>query len=402
MPLFTPVLPSNLTLMPSFRIDSAPSVTVDHSLKVMPMVAAPNLSAVINKQAEAKGVQGTINTLRETVAVKSPGMKSGGKVGLRLNRLFDGLGQRRQGQDGAVPAVTGRYLRHASGLSKAAAKATQQVEVAVPAAVKPASSHGLKIAAAVLAAALLFAAPTIALAAGAPTAVAASLAYLTAYQPVITAAAAAAGVVYGLIASRGKDGEAMSGAQVLGQVLRFGLLAGAGAYVLMDVTQVLFLGLKTVGITALPAALATAALGQGAFQGKFQDPKTSSADRIMAVFPAVAAALGLSIGVQIAAVPQLLALAVDAMAVTGVASALFAALYQPVKSPEKGPAKMARGYVLQALMSGLALAVTNPYYMYTFAALAAWGFYDVISSVALEVEAHLPESLRRLWRGKKS
>ena len=77
--------------------------------------------------------------------------------------------------------------------------------------------------------------------------------------------------------------------------------------------------------------------------------------------------------------PALLStLGVGAMTLTGVASLLFAVTYDPAQSPAEGPARMARGYVLQALMTGLALAVANQWLVALFAALAVWGFADVI------------------------
>ena len=96
-------------------------------------------------------------------------------------------------------------------------------------------------------------------------------------------------------------------------------------------------------------------------------------------------ALAISIGVM---APTL------AMSITGVAAAVYAALYKPGKSPADGPAKMGRGFVLQSLMAGLALSLTNPYAVLTFTALAAWGFWDVISTAAREAYLLLPEAVR--------
>jgi len=217
----------------------------------------------------------------------------------------------------------------------------------------------------------------------------------------VSAGAAAAGAVYGLIASRRKDGTPATTGEAMTSMLRYGMLAGAGAYVLLDLTQMLFLGASASGLQPLTSAVATAALGQSAFQGTFKDAATSSADRIMSAFPSVAAALGLSVGVVLTmAVPTTflaaaLSIAAGVMSVTGVAAALYAALYTPGKSPENGPARMARGYVLQALMTGMALALSNPYFVVPFLLLGAWGFWDVISTTMRELASRLPISARK-------
>ena len=213
----------------------------------------------------------------------------------------------------------------------------------------------------------------------------------------VSAVAAAAGAVYGLIASRHKDGTPTSTGEALSSMLRYGMLAGAGVYVLLDMTQVLFTGLSAVGLKPLSSAVATAALGQSAFQGTFKDPATSPADRIMSTFPAVAGALGLSVGAALSlAAPSLLfTAAVAAMSATGVASAIYATLFTPGKSPETGPAVMARGYVFQALMTGLALAVASPVLSTVFLALAAWGLWGVLSTTLREIAMRLPQLPRK-------
>ena len=167
--------------------------------------------------------------------------------------------------------------------------------------------------------------------------------------------------------------------------LRMGIVSGAGVFVLFDLAQVLFLGAAASALTPLSSALATAALGQSAFQGKFTDPAASAADRIMGAFPAVAAALGLSVGVLLTAPALLPMLSLGAMSLTGVAAAFYSALYRPGRSPAEGPAAMARGYVLQSLMTGLALAVSGPYLAVPFMALAAWGLWDVLGALVREV-----------------
>jgi hypothetical protein len=79
------------------------------------------------------------------------------------------------------------------------------------------------------------------------------------------------------------------------------------------------------------------------------------------------------------------------MAATGVATALYAAIFKPGQSLVNGPARMAKGYVLQALMMGLALAVhSNPYLFWPFALLGTAGFGLVLWTTALEIWAHRP------------
>jgi hypothetical protein len=213
--------------------------------------------------------------------------------------------------------------------------------------------------------------------------------------------AAAVGSVYGAIAAKGKDGSAASSGEVLGSVLRYGILAGAGVYACMDISQGLLTGVRSA-VSPLPTALATAALGQSAFQGKFADPATSAADRIMSVFPAVATALGLSLTTSLLmGVPGLLITAgTAAMTLTGVASLLFSVTYDPAKSPAGGPAHMARGYVLQALMTGLALAVSNQYLVALLAGLAVWGFADVMYASGGTVWKFLQDLYHRFFPPK--
>lgn len=287
----------------------------------------------------------------------------------------------------AVPTESEPMLSLAPERAKPELAEPSKPAVAAPSAVHAAKPQGLSNGVvAVFGAALLLGVPAIMAAAGA------SLPFLAAVHPIATAFAAAVGGLYGLVTSLRKDGEAPSIGQVVAAVVRYGVLGGAGMYFILDLSQALFLGKLAAGISPLPAALATAALGQSAFQGKFADPETSSADRVMAVFPAVAAALGLGLGVKVPA-QLLMTLAVNAMAATGVAAALFAALYRPGKSPAGGPASMARGYVLQALMSGLALSVASPYLWVPFMALAAWGLWDVLSATAREFLSRLRPSV---------
>ena len=148
----------------------------------------------------------------------------------------------------------------------------------------------------------------------------------------------------------------------------------------------------------LGAALAmasTAALAQTAFAAKFMDPATTPADRIMGAFPAVAMAFGLSVG-AVAFLPAatMLTVGTAALMITGAATALFTALFRLEKSPATGPAAMGRGFVLQALMTGLALALGPTPYALFFFALGMWGFGMVLLATAREIWAAVPQSLK--------
>jgi hypothetical protein len=182
---------------------------------------------------------------------------------------------------------------------------------------------------------------------------------------------------------------------VFSSILRYGVLGGAGAYILLDLSQIATTGVAAIGLKPLTSAIAIAALGRTAFQDKFMAPTTTSADRIMGAFPAVAAAVGISVGIGMSALvapalPLSFVLATGAMAVTGVATALYAAIFKPGQSLINGPERMAKGYVLQALMMGLALAMTNPYLFWSFAIMGAGGFGLVLWTTALEIWAHRP------------
>lgn len=222
-------------------------------------------------------------------------------------------------------------------------------------------------------AALFAAVPGVALAAT-DLSLKATMTALAAYAPWIAAGAALIGALFGLFAARGKDGAPAAG-EVIASTMRYGVVAGAAAFVLLDILPMVFLGAE-VGLRPLTAAVATAALGQTAFAQKFTEPTTTPADRIVGAFPAVAAAFGLSL----AAAPALTAgitlagAATALMMLSGAAVALYVALYSPARSPQTGPAHMGRGFTLQALMSGMALAVASPYYSAFFLALALAGF----------------------------
>jgi hypothetical protein len=310
----------------------------------------------------------------------------------RMTVLFDGAATRRELGDAAPVAANLPAMRAPSTLERSAPSAAAIAKAVPPVAAKVGRmgrSFGAK---ALIVAALLIAVPSLALAA--PVAgpigatAAASLSLLASLQPLASAAGAIAGAIYGMFAARPKDGSAASSGEVFASILRYGILGGAGAYVLLDLSQIAFTGASAVGLQPLTSAIAIAALGRTAFQDKFTDAATTGADRIMGAFPAVAAAVGISVGViaTALALPSLaFMIATGAMAVTGVATAFYAATYKPARSYAEGPATMAKGYVLQALMMGLALAVKSPFLFWPFAALGAAGFALVLWATALQI-----------------
>ena len=83
-------------------------------------------------------------------------------------------------------------------------------------------------------------------------------------------------------------------------------------------------------------------------------------------------------------------IAMGTMAATGVASALFTYFFKPGVSPSDGPGLMAKGYVAQALMLGLALAMTSPWLFGGFALLGMFGFGLVLRTTARELWSHRP------------
>jgi hypothetical protein len=316
-------------------------------------------------------------------------------------RAFDGTASRRA-VDAIAPAAEDiASSKSASALAKSAPAASAPVRTTPPAAA-PAVSGARRIGTslavkALIAAAILLATPGIALAATASAPVftaAASLSLVASATPLASAVGAVAGAIYGMYAAKPKDGSAAPAGEVFASILRYGVLGGAGVYVLLNMTQLAFGG-AAVGLQPVTSAVAVAALGRTAFQDKFMDPATSSADRVMGAFPAVAAAVGISVGMTMAALAAppaalSLTLATSAMAATGVATALYAAIFKPGRSPIDGPARMAKGYVLQSLMMGLALAMTNPYLFWAFAAMGTAGFGLVLWTTALEAWAHRP------------
>jgi hypothetical protein len=249
---------------------------------------------------------------------------------------------------------------------------------------------------AALAAGVFIAHPGIALAATAPAVLEpGSLSFVVSYAPLATAIAAVLGALFGLWSARSKDGSPSNAGQVFASAMSHGAIAGAAAFALLDLTKVAFMGASAAALTPLTAAVATAALAQAAFAAKFMDPATTPADRIMGAFPAVAMAFGLSLGAA-AFLPAatMLTIGTAALMATGAATALFTALFRLEKSPAGGPAAMGRGFVLQALMTGLALALGSSPYALFFFALGAWGFASVMLATAKEIWAAVPQSFK--------
>jgi hypothetical protein len=147
-----------------------------------------------------------------------------------------------------------------------------------------------------------------------------------------------------------------------------------------------------VGLKPLSSAVATAALGRAAFQAKFSDAATTSADRIIGAFPAVAAALGLSIGVNLLPPALSYQLAMTAMAATGVLTAVYAAIFKVGRSPADGPSLMAKGFVLQTLMWGLALALTTPWQVWSFTVMGAAGLGLILWAFGRELWSLRPSA----------
>ena len=329
---------------------------------------------------------GTLGTVAGAEARTEKGLAA---ASLRLEKLYDGKG--RALFEDSSPQGPRRGEKPASGLARASAEEnTPPSAGAVPSPYagstpRAAGPRWSRIAVGAALAAALLLVPGIVLAAGLPAAYGASTALVTMAHPAATAFAAAAGALYGVVSALRREGPPPSAGELMAAALRMGIVSGAGVFVLFDLAQVLFLGAAASALTPLSSALATAALGQSAFQGKFTDPAASPAARIMGAFPAVAAALGLRVGVLMTAQSLLLSLSLGAMSLTGAAAALYSALYRPGLSPAEGPAAMARGYVLQSLMTGLALAVSGPYLAVPFMALAAWGLWDVLGALAREV-----------------
>lgn len=284
--------------------------------------------------------------------------------GAKLDELFDGSSAR-SGEASAVAAPAPKPVR--SFLGRAA-----------------------------LAAGVFITHPAVALAAQAPAVVEpGAMAIVGSYAPLATAIAAVIGALFGLWSTRSRDGSAANAGSVFAAALSHGAIAGAAAFTLIDLTKVAFLGASAAALTPLTAAVATAALAQTAFAAKFIDPATTPAERVMGAFPAVAMAFGLSVG-AVAFLPAatMLTIGTAALMLTGAATALYTALFRLEKSPAGGPAAMGRGFVLQALMTGLALALGPSPYALFFFALGMAGFGLVMLATAKELWAAVPQSLK--------
>jgi hypothetical protein len=362
---------SSLGLTPSL---SAPSITA--SPEILPVAAA------LQPAALAAAVQPVAMIASKVVAVKaaavepnapaltvlsaaSVGETKGAAYEAKLGVMFDGDAPRA----GGVSAVAAPLASPSRGfLGKAA-----------------------------LAAGVFMAHPAIALASTGAQVVTepAALSLVLSYGPFATMIAAVLGALFGLWSARGKDGAPADIGQVFAYALSHGAIAGAAAFTLLDLTKIAFVGTTAAALTPLTAAVTTAALAQAAFAAKFMDPATTPASRIMGAFPAVAMAFGLSIGAAtMLPAATMLTVGTAALMATGAATALFTALFRLDKSPAAGPAAMGRGFVLQALMTGLALAVSPGPYAFFFFALAAWGFASVMLATVREVWAAVPDRFK--------
>ncbi|MDP3543747.1 MAG: hypothetical protein Q8T11_14860 [Elusimicrobiota bacterium] len=284
--------------------------------------------------------------------------------GAKLDAMFDGSASR-SGESSAVAAPAAKPVR--SFLGRAA-----------------------------LAAGVFIAHPAVTLAAQAPAVVEpGAMAIIGSYAPLATAIAAVLGALFGLWSTRSRDGSPANAGSVFAAALSHGAIAGAAAFTLIDLTKVAFLGASAAALTPLTAAVATAALAQTAFAAKFMDPATTPAERVMGAFPAVAMAFGLSVG-AVAFLPAatMLTIGTAALMLTGAATALYTAVFRLEKSPAGGPAAMGRGFVLQALMTGLALALGPSPYALFFFALGMAGFGLVMLATVKELWAAVPQSLK--------
>lgn len=380
--------------LPAARV-SALSAPVGLTAPVAEAGFVADLALIGNMSApKAEDLAGARGTLESLGGSLTSARANRGSLETSLDLSFDGGALRR-----ASNAVPLPYGSARASLSRPVAAASAVTEPAAPQTPAPAKRSvprsGIAAAIAVLAiAGALFAAPSFAIGAAGGVA-AAAMSYV---HPLGGVVGAAVGAAYGLVVARKADGSAPGTAELLSSIIRHALIAGAGTYIAFDLAAVYLMGMSPLAMSPLPVTLATAALAQGAFQGKFAEPATTPADRILGAFPAIAAALGLNIGVFFAAPTVLLTAAIGTMSVTGLAAAIYAAVYQPGKSAGEGPTAMTRGFVLQSLMTGLALSMTSPYLVAPFLALAAWGFWDVISTTVSAVEARLPDPVRRLWR----
>lgn len=360
--LAAPSISPTLAIQPAVVSAAKPaalavSVQAAAAVAAKPVAAKPVAAQAAAARAAAPTFAPSESSALSVLSAASVGEKKSASLETALDPMFDGSAPR----SGEVAAV------------------------AAPAA-KPVRSF---LARAALAAGVFLATPGIALAAQAPAVVEPSaMALVGDYAPLATAIAAVLGALVGLWSARSKDGSPANAGQVFSGALSHGAIAGAAAFTLLDLTKVAFLGTTAAALTPLTAAVATAALAQAAFAAKFIDPATTPADRIIGAFPAVAMAFGLSVGAA-AFLPAatMLTIGTAAMMATGAATALFTALFRLEKSPAGGPAMMGRGFVLQALMTGLAIALGPSPYALFFFLLGLAGFASVMYATAKEVWA---------------
>jgi len=367
-------------------------------LGLTPTLSAPSLApSAIARPAALAAVPSVIAAARAAAPVRPAAISAAGPVAAEAAPLALGhtaapalsVLSAAAVDDQKAPADDAKLDAMFDGSTSRSGEASA---VAAPAA-KPVRSFLRRAA---LAAGVFIATPGIALAAQAPAVVEpGAMAIIGSYSPLATAIAAVIGALFGLWSSRSRDGGAVNAGHVFASALSSGAIAGAAAFTLIDLTKVAFLGASAAALTPLTAAVATAALAQTAFAAKFMDPATTPADRIMGAFPAVAMAFGLSVG-AVAFLPAatMLTVGTAALMVTGAATALFTALFRLEKSPATGPAAMGRGFVLQALMTGLALALGATPYALFFFALGMVGFALVMSATAKEIWAAVPQSLK--------
>lgn len=383
---------STLGLAPSLSAPSIAPSLVPAALAAAPAAAFVKSAPAAAAQAAAPAAAVSIRGAAASAA--APALALGHEAAPALTVLSAAAAERKN--------EASRDAKAAEMFDGSTARAGEASAVAAPAA-KPSRSF---LGRAALAAGVWLAHPGIALAAvSAPAAAAvepSALMIVGSFAPLATAIAAVLGALFGLWSTRSRDGSPANPGSIFASALSHGAIAGAAAFALLDLTKVAFLGTSAAALTPLTAAVATAALAQTAFAAKFMDPATTNADRVMGAFPAVAMAFGLSVG-AVAFLPAatMLSVASAALMATGAATALFTALFRLEKSPAGGPAAMGRGFVLQALMSGLALALGPSPYAFFFFALAAWGFGTVMVATAREAWAAIPQSFKdRIFKPK--
>lgn len=373
---------SGLGLTPTL---SAPSITPSLSVSPAALAAVPSALAASVVPAAAIPV-----AIAPAATAKSAALQT------------SAISPRALTETSAVSALSAAAVADESPKNLNAAfdgSVTRAGETSVVAAPAAASRPSL-LKRAALSAGVFLAAPGMALAAAVPAVVEpGAMAVVGSYAPLATAIAAVIGALFGLLSTRTKDGSPANAGHVFAATLSHGAIAGAAAFALVDLTKVLFLGASAAGLAPLTAAVATAALAQSAFAVKFTDPATTPADRVMGAFPAVAMAFGISVG-AVALLPAtgMVAIAAASLMATGAATALYTALFRAEKSAAAGPAAMGRGFVLQTLMTGLALSLGPTPYALFFFGLGMWGFATVMRTTATEAWAAVPESFKNRFK----